>query len=97
MASILRGGLAFALILLIIVSTTFQTISVAEARHNHVRKLASDCPIQQDGGGCGGGGGSKSKSKSKSKPKPPGGPAPGSSSCKNSCCKRDKMGQCVCC
>ncbi|KAJ0866184.1 hypothetical protein HanRHA438_Chr12g0548811 [Helianthus annuus] len=52
MASILnRGGLALALITLIIVGSSFRTISVADARrpYNHVRILASDCNSPRQG------------------------------------------------
>ncbi|KAM0019657.1 hypothetical protein Hdeb2414_s0025g00658351 [Helianthus debilis subsp. tardiflorus] len=52
MASILnRGGLALALITLIIVGSSFRTISVADARrpYNRVRILASDCNSPRQG------------------------------------------------
>ncbi|KAK1416410.1 hypothetical protein QVD17_32201 [Tagetes erecta] len=94
MASILkRQGLALTLITLIVISSSFRTISVAEARspYNRVRQLATDCnsPKQGDVAGCGRGGSSK--------PGKPSGPAPGSSRCRKGCCGKNKFGECICC
>ncbi|PWA48058.1 hypothetical protein CTI12_AA492670 [Artemisia annua] len=74
MASILkRGGLALFLILLIVVSSSFETLKVAEARRpfNRVRQLATNCdsPRQGEIAGCGGGKGRDGSSR-------PSGPTP---------------------
>ncbi|KAK9063881.1 hypothetical protein SSX86_017753 [Deinandra increscens subsp. villosa] len=101
MASIIKGGrLALALIVLIAISSTFRTISVAEARspYNRVRQLATDCNSAKQGdiAGCGGGGGGGGGGSSR--PGRPSGSTPGSSRCRKGCCKKNKFGECsVCC
>ncbi|PWA98046.1 hypothetical protein CTI12_AA023840 [Artemisia annua] len=95
MASILnRGGLAFALIVLIVVSSSIKTTTVADARNPHslARQLARDCdhPGQSDIPGCPGSGGSSRSGR-------PSGPAPGSSKCPKGCCGNNKWGDCICC
>nr|GEX22204.1 hypothetical protein [Tanacetum cinerariifolium] len=74
MASILkRGGIALLLIFLIVVSPSFETLKVAEARRpfNRVRQLATNCnsPRQGEIAGCGVGKGSGGSSR-------PSGPTP---------------------
>ncbi|KAD2804539.1 hypothetical protein E3N88_37916 [Mikania micrantha] len=95
MVSILRrGGLALALIILVVISSSFRTISVADARspYNRVRQLA-DCnsPIQGEVAGCGGGGGTGGS------PRPRPRPRSSSSRCKKGCCGKNKLGECICC
>ncbi|KAI7732876.1 hypothetical protein M8C21_015354, partial [Ambrosia artemisiifolia] len=80
MTVILKRGLALALIVLIVASSTFDNISVANARipYKHVRQLAVDCEHDPRGyaiPGCGGGSGGSSR------PGRPSGPAPGSKPC----------------
>ncbi|KAI7732873.1 hypothetical protein M8C21_015351 [Ambrosia artemisiifolia] len=102
MASILKGGgLALSLIILIVASSTFDTISLADAR-THARQLANRCqdPGQSDLRGCGGGGGGKGKGGSGGQSPRPGishGPSPGSSHCKKGCCGMSKKQLCECC
>ncbi|KAJ0826709.1 hypothetical protein HanRHA438_Chr17g0817321 [Helianthus annuus] len=83
MASTLKqGGLALAIIVIIVAASTFDTKSAAEATisYNRARQL-----------GCGssGGGGSDECDGC-------GSPA-GSSLCKNGCCRRNKLQDCICC
>ncbi|KAI3778561.1 hypothetical protein L2E82_07939 [Cichorium intybus] len=97
MASILKGGgLVFALIILIVISSSSHTIAATRSPYNRVRVLATDCnsPKQGDMAGCGGGSGGSPKPK----PKPKScGSAPGSSRCKKGCCGQNKFGDVICC
>ncbi|KAI7732875.1 hypothetical protein M8C21_015353 [Ambrosia artemisiifolia] len=97
MASVVKQGLALALIMLIVITSSFENISVVDARSPYIRArhLATDCnsPKQGDVAGCGGGGGSGGSSR----PGGPSGPAPGSSRCRKGCCGTNKMGKCICC
>ncbi|PWA75451.1 hypothetical protein CTI12_AA243710 [Artemisia annua] len=95
MASILKGcAVALALIFLIVVSSSFEAVTMAEARipYKQARQLATDCnsPRQGEIAGCGGGKGSGGSSR-------PSGPTPGSSRCRKGCCSTNKLGECVCC
>ncbi|KAF5771570.1 hypothetical protein HanRHA438_Chr13g0578241 [Helianthus annuus] len=97
MASILKGRLALALIMLIVASSTLDTISLADARTSYkgARQLANNCedgPGQSDLPGCGGGGGDHG-----SRRPGPGVSTPGSSLCKKGCCGRNIKGGCKCC
>ncbi|KAJ0433984.1 hypothetical protein HanRHA438_Chr17g0817281 [Helianthus annuus] len=93
MASTLKqGGLALAIIVIIVAASTFDTTSAAEATisYNHARQLATDCNSDSTGQseieGCGG----------SDECDGCGSPA-GSSLCKNGCCKRNKLQDCICC
>ncbi|KAJ0433992.1 hypothetical protein HanIR_Chr17g0876331 [Helianthus annuus] len=98
MASTLKqGGLALAIIVIIVAASTFDNTSAAEATisYSHARQLATDCnsdSVEQteiEGCGSSGGGGSDECDGC-------GSPA-GSSLCKNGCCRRNKLQDCICC
>ncbi|KAF5771572.1 hypothetical protein HanXRQr2_Chr13g0566511 [Helianthus annuus] len=99
MASILKGRLALALIMLIVASSTLDTISLADARtsYKRARQLTNNCedgPGQSDYPGCVGGG--EDDGSQRPGPGIPS-PLPGSSLCKKGCCGTTIKGRCKCC